>query len=170
MSTGSSVEKPSERPQPERDIAAHDHTYFREDAFRRLDAISQYALAIWKGLMIVNGGAIIALFTLISAGSVKLNGAPLWWAFASFGLGVALTLFSNLAAYICQSSYMRQGAQTAWNALEHMHDRPGRWEPDKEYRMGAIWEYIALGAAGLALVCFVAGSWLALEAGLAGTV
>jgi|GEM_PF-1875180 len=149
-------------------IAALDAQFFREDAMRRVESLSQFAQSAWKGLMIVNGGAIVALFTLIGGGHAEPDPAKLWWAFGAFVLGLGGTLGSNIAAYLCQSAYLRLSASSAWNAQEIMHDGSPRWDEEKEHRSGSIWEVVSLAGAGLGLGCFLLGAWLALDAGLAG--
>jgi len=68
----------------------------------------QFAVLALRSLTVINGGAIIALFTLIgatgSAGAAKFltHSALLWPAFGSFALGLFLALLASFFAYLAQ--------------------------------------------------------------------
>lgn len=116
--------------------------------------------------MLVNGGAIVALFTLLGNASMKVDAARIWYAFFAFALGIFATLASNLVAYITQSAYFQQDTSSAWNAQELMHGRPPKWQKalDREIKIGGFTEWTALVAAVVGLLAFLVGSMLALSA------
>lgn len=157
------------RPGPdedERKIAALDQTFFQSSAMIRLESISNFAQSLWKSLMIVNGGAIVALFTVLGNSDLTVDKFWLWRAFFIFAIGLGATLISNLGAYVTQSAYWQQDMSSAWNAQEQMHGRQPRWEKevDRSSSLGAMFEWSALGSAILALIAFLVGSWCALNA------
>jgi len=150
----------------DRTIAALDRDFFQSSAMIRLESISNFAQSTWKGLMIVNGGAIVALFTLLGNTTVIVERTGLWWAFLLFSFGLAATLFSNLTAYVTQSAYWQQDMGGAWNAQELMHGRAPKWEKDvrRSASLGQFFEWVALISAVLSLLAFLGGSWCALQA------
>lgn len=150
----------------DRKIAALDQSFFQASTLIRLESISNFAQSLWKGLMLVNGGAIVALFTLIGSTNQAVDRSWLWWAFFIFAAGIGSTLISNLTAYVTQSAFMQQDMSGAWNAQEQMHGRPPKWIKDVERSSvyGTVFEWIALGSATVSLIAFLAGSWCALNA------
>lgn len=150
----------------DRKIAALDQGFFQSSAMIRLESISNFAQSLWKSLMIVNGGAIVALFTLLGNSDLSVDTYWLWWAFFLFAVGLGGTLFSNLTAYLTQSAYWQQDISGAWNAQEQMHGRPPKWEKDanRSSALGTAFEWTALGSAIIGLAAFLGGSWCALTA------
>lgn len=156
-------------PEPDEDdrkIAALDQTFFQSSAMIRLESISNFAQSLWKSLMIVNGGAIVALFTLIGNSDLAVDKFWLWWAFLTFAIGLGATLLSNFGAYVTQSAYWQHDMSGAWNAQEQMHGRPPKWVKEVAHSssLGTMFEWGALGSAILALAAFLVGSWCALKA------
>lgn len=129
-------------------------TYWREDAIRRVESLSQFAQALWKSLMLVNGGAIVAILTFIGNTKITVDPASIWWAMACFVVGLAATMFSTLAAYICQSGYMRGSAESLFGE-------------DTPTNQGEGWEWAAIAGIGAGIACFLVGSFIAMSAVLA---
>lgn len=148
----------------DRKIAEVDSAFWREDALKRLDGASGYAQAVWKSLMLMNGGAIVALFTLIGNSGAAVERYWLWWAFGSFVLGLASTLGSNATGFVCQSYYMHQSTKRAWNAQEIMHSRKPVFDEKKPGVLGELWEIVSIVLAVCALLLFIVGSGFALAA------
>ena len=150
----------------DRKIAALDQHFFQSSAMIRLESISNFAQSLWKSLMIVNGGAIVALFTLLGNSDLAVDRYWLWWAFFMFAIGLGTTLFSNLTAYVTQSAYWQQDISGAWNAQEQMHGRFPKWEKNvnRSSAIGNVFEWTALVSAIIGLAAFLGGSWCALTA------
>ena len=151
-------------PSPEdRQIAALDIQFFRDDANVRLESLSQFAQAIWKGLTLVNGGAIVALFTVLGNVDLAVDKTKLWWAFAAFAVGLITNLASVLFAYLTQSAYWKQSVHSVWNAQEIVLGRPHKYDTEKIFGIGSKAEWIAFCLAIASLLGFVCGSMFALQ-------
>lgn len=150
----------------DRRIAKLDLDLIRDDAIRHGELSGQIAMSAWRGLVLVNGGAIIALFTLVGSGAVRVVGDAIWWAFAAFSMGLALALASNICGYLGQAYWLLDSSARLWNARDRMHGRPGSRPTDKWDANGMKAAYASFFTATLALLAFIAGAWLALSAGL----
>lgn len=125
-------------------------------------AFAQKALA---SLVLVNGGAIIGMFTLIGtiAGHadthLALNSGRLWQAFAMFIASLVLALAAHLGAFLSQGFYYVVAA------MEMDGIDPAKPDPRlNQYRRGEVAEWLAISAAVLSLILFALGSCLALGA------
>ena len=118
-----------------------------------------------KGLTLINGGAIIGLFTVLGSASGKLSfaGGSLWVAFGAFVFGLVFTLLANLCAFASQDRFYTVSALQANEALDIIKGS----EPDRSASLAANkhghWALAgAIGSAILALAAFVIGSAYAL--------
>lgn len=147
-------------------IAQLDVELFREDALKRVDLAGHTAMAAWKGLTLVNGGAIVALFTLVGSGAISVDAGAIWRAFTAFVIGLAMALSSNICGYYGQAYYLQLSLEQLWNAQDRMHGREGGRSLERSNKRGTISEYLGIGTAITSLVAFVAGAAFALSAGL----
>jgi hypothetical protein len=145
-------------------IATIDYEELRRDAQERLPLATQIALAALSGLMLANGGAIVALLTFIGnrAPTAKLDPALLASAFGLFALGVALTVTAHILGYCIQTDYYQYANHAAANAKRRMHGLPDAFDPDKYDRRGTRLEKLAIGACVASMLCFVGGAGTAL--------
>lgn len=143
-----------------------DYESLTADASERLKMQAEIAQAIFRGLTLVNGGAIIALFTFIGNSELTYDATNIWWAFGCFVLGLASTLVAIMAAFRSQSCYMKSSQYEAWDKQRLMLNlplrNPGPRDYLAEYRSGEIAEYVAIGTVSIALIAFVIGSAFAL--------
>lgn len=143
-----------------------DYENLTADVADRLKLQGELAQAIFRGLTLVNGGAIIALFTFVGNSEHEFDATRIWWAFGSFVAGLALTLLAVMAAFRSQSCYMKSSQYEAWDNQRAWLDLPPRKDGGndyrKEYRLGEIAEYVAIGAVACGLIAFVIGSGFAL--------
>jgi hypothetical protein len=123
-----------------------------------------------KALMLVNGGAIIGLFTFIGntagkPGLLAMDATGLWVAFGVFVAGLVLALVAHLGAYASQDLYMR----VSHAQFLHLTDGPTSTlrsfnVPPRLYRWGHVAQYGALLFAVASLIAFCVGSACALAA------
>lgn len=145
-------------------LAQTDYEELRRDAQDRLPLATQIALAALSGLMLANGGAIVALLTFIGNSTMREGFEPalLQWAFAAFALGVGLAVLAHILGYLIQTNYYQYSNHAAANAKRRMHGLSEEYEPDKYDRRGTRLEKFAIAACCVSMLCFVAGAALAM--------
>ena len=111
-----------------------------------------------QSLMLINGGALIALFTLLgSKAQLHVDHRLLWASFTLFAAGLAATVVSNFAAFFAQGFYYQSTQHQAWNAQKRVHALPEAHDVQTPYKRGDIAEVVGIGAAIVALAGFIAG-------------
>jgi hypothetical protein len=145
-------------------IAAMDYEDYRADAAARLKYQIEFAKIGFQSLTLVNGGAIVALFTLVGAKAVYLNDRLLWWAFGAFALGLSLVILAVICAFFSQLGYMNTAFARALNAQARMHRRPERYDDDAPYKQGERWLIGSISTTALSLAAFILGSVFSLAA------
>ncbi|MGK2287295.1 hypothetical protein [Pedomonas sp. V897] len=135
------------------------------DASKRIDYQVGYAEQGLKGLMLVNGGAIVALFTFIgNEAPVALDTVKVWWAFRCFSAGIVFTLSAYFAAFFSQGQYYLSSQYEAWNWGQKMLTGvDGNYKHKRPFRIGKWCEVLGAVAALAALVAFIAGASFALK-------
>lgn len=130
--------------------------FYLEDATDRLRFQHEYSIAGFKTLILINGGAVIALLTY--AGNVKdgLEPANLQWAFIGYITGLVFAMSSYLTAYMGQALIMHHSSAAALVAM-------GVQEPDQagQHRReskATMWIGISIGLCVASLVAFIGGS------------
>ncbi|MFZ0268356.1 hypothetical protein [Caulobacter sp.] len=133
----------------------------------------QFADSALKSLMLMNGGAIVGLFTFIgnTAGkhaAITLKGAPLWWAFGSFVLGMVLAMLSNIGAFLSQDFFANATGREREETLIRLRGDNRVWKPPTVFmRAGIAAQFGGIAAAILSLCVFAFGCWCALSAVIA---
>jgi hypothetical protein len=138
-----------------------EHGAFREEALERLRIQENLAQACFRALVLVNGGAIIALFTLIGSNAELARSAPgpsLWIAFAAFAFGLATTVGAIIAGYFMQFNYAVATTYQMWNKGFEIVSAEPPYNIQQPFNLGKRWEWAAIALVGLSLVSFVVGS------------
>lgn len=136
--------------------------YLLADAEQRLQYQHEYTLAGFKTLLLMNGGAIIALLTYAGNASDKVAAGQFIVAFLAYVAGLMLTAFAYLTSYTGQAHIMQdsviQGMR--WRGLDPSDDA---MKVDHEKLGNAA---ISMGKllAVLSLAAFIAGSGFAVAA------
>jgi hypothetical protein len=112
-----------------------------DESSDRLKYQMELAHGVLRNLLLVNGGAIVALFTFIGDTDRAYEPRGIWWAFTCFAAALVATLVASILGYFPQGS--------------------GRQE---NYRAGTTWELFAILFIGLVLAGFCAGAACALNA------
>lgn len=138
--------------------------FYLEDATDRLRFQHDYSIAGFKTLILINGGAVIALLTYV--GNVKdgLDATNLQWAFFGYIAGLAVAMAAYLTAYLGQALIMHHSSSVALSVMGAQEaDRDVQERRESKARM---WIAISIGLCVSSLVAFVAGS-IAAMCGLA---
>lgn len=127
----------------------------------RMRGILELSMMGLRTLFILNGGADVALFTLLGhLEGWRMNQAKLLFAVLIFASGAVVTLIALLLGFISQSQFaIYEGA-----AAHRIHDQlVGRPVTDelKAPTIGNVCWYSAVVAATLALGCFICGCLVA---------
>ena len=146
-----------------REIALEDYRAYVEEGSQRLGFQVDYSQAGLRNLQLVNGGAVIALLTILGNTSVEFDYRSLWWAFFWFGLGLALSLTAYFGAFFSQHFFMQQTFMQAWDAQARARGIVRSTDHIKSFRRGNIALGLAIIFAVVSLACFVTGSFVALE-------
>lgn len=147
------------------EAARQNYDALTAEAAERLRFQVGFAEQALKGLMLVNGGAVIALYTVIgNSGPMSLDAGNLWAAFGCFVAGLVLTLLACLGAFASQSYFYASAQHEAWNEQARMlTGRLGGYDHRSPYRLG-YWAQIAgVGSAVLSVAAFALGAGLALS-------
>ena len=151
-------------------IAADDLAAARADAAERVKFQVSIADTTMKALILVNGGAVIALFTFLGnligrGGSASFDTAPIWSAFACFIGGLVAALLCHVAAFLSQDRFFNQAMHEVWRTQEAAFTGEPNEPTKAERRLNCQggWFYIAgVLLAILSALAFSAGSWFAL--------
>jgi hypothetical protein len=162
------TENPSQTPTDPatavRHIAQLDFELAKLDVLERLKFQAEFAQTAWKSLTLVNGGAIVALFTFIGNARPMLDQSRIWIGFVCFAVGLSTNIVSIMAGFLAQAFYMKTTTSAAWNKQAEMHGYAPQYadEQMREARIGDIWEVVAIAACVLSLVTFVIGAGFSL--------
>lgn len=112
--------------------------------------------------ILVNGGALIGLFTLIAPH--RDLAAKLW----SSGLAFSAALFLTMVAWLCaaasQDRFQITCTYSAWNAELRAAGAAPKWDAARQHRIGTRLMFAAYACIALSFVQFLVGALLALSA------
>lgn len=149
------------------DTNERDYERFKADATQRLQFQHDFAQTSLKSGVLVNGGAIVALFTFLGHDKATITPDALWWSFGWFVGALGAGLVAHLGAFLSQAFYMRVSeleAVASRNAMARLMDAPGHAESEaRALKRGNIAMGTALVASALSLVGFVIGAACALS-------
>jgi hypothetical protein len=155
-----------------REIARLDYDIYLTEAADRLKFQVEFVQAGLRSLMLINGGAIVALFTLIgnsaAATQVAVDQGKLWCAFVAFVAGLLFTLLTTFAAFFSQVFYAESTVRQAWSSQREMLGGVGDNEHVKPFRKGKCAEILGIACFSAALACFAIGAGFALAGVLPG--
>lgn len=147
-----------------RAINEADYDAYTSEGADRLRFQTEFSQAALKNLLLVNGGALLALLTVIGNSDVSFDKRGMWWAFAWFGSGLICSLAAYFGAYFSQGSFMDVAISQAWNAQSRSHGLEPSYDIKKSMHSGNIYLWFGIGAAVLSLVSFILGAFVALNA------
>lgn len=153
-----------------REIARLDYEDYRTESSDRLKIQETLGLSTLRSLTLINGGAIIALFTFIGnvgQRSIGIDTRSVWWAFAWFVLGLVATVAAHGTSYLMQVYAYHTTVDQLWVAQSRSvgGDRPE--DHDTKHAWSVRWERATIGLAVASLTLFVVGAAVALGGVLA---
>lgn len=130
--------------------------FYVDDATDRLRFQQEFSVAGFKTLILINGGAVIALLTYAGNSRGTVEAASLQLSFAGYIVGLVTAVLAYLAAYAGQAYLMRHSASAAFaemGAQELDQD-----VQDKRERRSNLCIGLAIALCVLSLLGFVVGS------------
>lgn len=137
------------------------HTAFRDEVLERLRIQAAIAQLAFRMLVLANGGAIVALFTLMGSGSPIANRAPnvmLWLGFGLFASGLVFTIGALVCGFFMQLNFTNATLSQMWNKEHELLGVSPQNDVNTEMRRGSRWEVAAVALTVLGLVGFVGGA------------
>ena len=147
-----------------RSISDKDYSAFLAEGQDRLRYQVDFAQAVIRNLLLVNGGAVLALLTALGNSSIHHDERGMWWAFFWFGGGLITALGAYFAAFYSQFFYYNGTMYQAWNAQRTAHDLKQAHDPMPQFKRGDLALTLGVCATSLSLCAFVLGSFIALDA------
>lgn len=136
---------------------------FRKDEIlARLSHTNSFFHSLIRSLILVNGAAIIALFTFIGNGSSTFESKYLWLAFSFFSLGIASAILATWGHGSGESKWWRL-SYVELLELDQVSPGTSDWDKLKIRKSGILWRYFTIFAYCLSLTCFVFGSYFAMR-------
>lgn len=146
----------------ESQIAALDYEDRRQEAAARLQYQIDFLQTAFKGLNLINGGAIVALFTLLSAEKVALTVAQTRWSFAAFAAGLVFNLLAAFFAFRSQFHYKTVAIHRAVNARHAIHGLEAKHEVTNTEEDAAVYLWLCNACIAVSLLSFIVGAGLTL--------
>ena len=138
-----------------------------EDTRERLRFAVTFAVTALNCLTLLNGGAIIGLFTFL--GNAKgdtpfpLDPGLLWNSFCWFAIGLVCALVAHVGAYFSQNFFMQVDNAVVVNDYQALTGREPVPDQDGFRRAGTVAEYVGVAGGCFGVVAFVLGAWNALH-------
>ncbi|WP_299307848.1 hypothetical protein [uncultured Croceicoccus sp.] len=138
--------------------------FLATDVNDRLRFQHEFSLAGFRTLVLINGGAIIALLTYAS--NVAEGGmASLRLAFMGYVIGLSATVVAYMSAYFSQGRLMDAMGSALFRQLGRVEDeQKSREEQKKDTKHGSLWIAASVLLAVIGLIGFLSGSIFAMEA------
>lgn len=151
-----------------REIARQDMLAYQEDAMERLRAQVDLAKMLIQSLILANGGAIVALFTLMGAQGDQLAIDPghLRSAFQWFVTGLVAALACGFCGFASQYLFHLVSGIQAWIQQGKAMGVPYEREFMGMFTWGNRLVLIAMGLSAGSLIFFAIGAWAALSGAL----
>lgn len=141
---------------------------WHEVANQRLAYVSNLSALVHKQLLVLNGGGIIAMFTLLGHSDlIRVAGSNVWAAFACFGLSFFCLFISIACSFFAQNDFML----SEWRLSENLYMElateklPEGWKKHDTTGLisrGSVIRNGAIATALLAAAFFVAAGGCAL--------
>lgn len=130
--------------------------FYTEDAADRLRFQHEFSVAGFKTLILINGGAVIALLTFAGNATDKIAATSLRWAFAGYIAGLTAVVLAYLFAYFGQAQIMLHSASAAYEAMGV--EEPNQQLQDRRERRANVCIGLAISLCLFSLLGFVGGS------------
>ena len=136
----------------------HEFDYQRAEVLHRSEVQNQLGQGALKSMMLVNGGAIIALLTFVGDKGKVADVLSLKIGMGCFGAGLFSGLLAYFAAYFSQADFMNHAAYLTVRAQAKMVGGEEIVPPKVHVKRGSILLFAAVGLLLTSLSAFALGS------------
>lgn len=138
---------------------------FHEIARARMKEISALSTLGLRSILLLSGGAIVSLFTLLGhAENLAFNGQLLWSAFALFAASLACAMVATFLAFFSQNSFLKE----EWSMADTIFWEVAKGQPQPQlYKSSQVAKFsrpAAIVTAMCAVAFFILGGAAALFA------
>lgn len=144
-----------------REMARLDYEYHRQETTDRLHIQEALGTGALKALVLINGGAIVALFTFLGnadADRISFDSDQVWVGFGLFVGGLVAAVCAQIAGYFMQARFGVATTHEMWNAQAKSLGAEPQYDATKPYRDGMVCQGFAIFLVVAALVAFCAGA------------
>lgn len=158
----------------DRERAKLDYAACTAEALKRLGYQISVAQMIFRTLIFVNAGALIALFLVLgSAGSTKSAGLTmdptrLWLAFVAFAAGLSFAMVAGICGFLTQRSYYDLSHLSAAHAKDRIYGVRRALDVRGQAGRGDMFLLATITLSTLAMLSFITGAGIALAGVLPG--
>lgn len=145
-----------------------EHELAEEFNRARLGHGVSFALEGLRHLVIINGGALVGLFTFIGniggkePAGVQIDPGAIWGASVAFIAGLALAVAANIAAYLSQDLFFAADNDELVSRIDRARGHATAPPSKGHERAGDISRAFGIACAGLSLLGFIVGALFAL--------
>lgn len=147
-----------------RKIAELDYESAKQEVYERIKFQVDFAQSGLKNLIIINGGAIIALFTVLGHNGIDISQKIIWWSFLSFSIGITASICAYVAAFYSQLHFMNSTIQEMWNSQAKMFGRTAACDISVDHGKGMNALKAGVVSMFTSLLAFIMGAGFSLSA------
>jgi hypothetical protein len=166
---GEALTKGIATPRPAVELMGIDVESARVEMVERLKFQVGYSEAVIKALVLVNGGAMVALFTFVGNASqanlFRFDIGQLWVAFALFATGISAALVAAVGGFFSQGFFYNVSQLDIWMAQEaRLTGQTPKDNRNPLMKWGRIFQYAGVASATSSMILFSIGAGIALFA------
>ncbi|MEM1196593.1 MAG: hypothetical protein AAGH57_10855 [Pseudomonadota bacterium] len=132
--------------------------FFESDYKKRMDMSNEYAQLAYRYLFLLNGGAVLALLTLLGNTQAEADAGGIFNAFIWFAGGLASVLVGVFSYHASQSASMLSSYYKSMDSFSKLAGGQGLDESDIHHKRANVSLLAARFFAAVSLLCFVCGS------------
>lgn len=147
-----------------REAARQEYEAQTAETHARIQYQIDYSKTLLNGLMLGNGGAILALLTFIGNTGSKVAPSAMQCAFGFYATGLAFVFIAYIGAFFSQYFFYNGAQAMAWNAQAEALGSEPRYDILTDQKRGTISMGVGVVFCFLSLISFICGSVSALDA------
>lgn len=147
-----------------REIAVLDYEAAKEEAIERLRFQNELASSLIKNLLLINGGAIVAILTFVGNTKSDLSRMDLKGSLVLFAAGCVFCIVASILGFFAGERFHDATISEAWNAQLRMNGESERHSVSVEIKCGRLAYRFAVLFVLTSVLAFVFGAFNAIDA------